>query len=372
MVQDSAQAYIFYGTRSSASEVKQFLRHCFEANLKLEALGRRRVPVCIWGHPGIGKTELVEALAQELGYALAYLAPAQFEEMGDLTGMPRIAGDRTELVPPDWVPRQPGPGILLLDDFNRADERILRGMMQLLQNHEMLSWKLPPGWQIVLTANPDGGQYAVTPLDEAMLTRMRHISLVFEAKTWAAWAEQAGILPLGIDFVLGYPEIVQGRRTNPRSLVQFFEALAFVPEPKEALGLVQSLADAHLDSETASAFMSFLQNHFGQILQPEALLNAQDFEAEVAKPLALQVQEGGSLRVDILATFCTRLLNQINQKVEQPSPLALRNVQQFILWPLLPNDLRLNLARQLVQGRNPHFKLLLAHPEIGKLLLNKL
>ena len=49
-----------------------------------------------------------------------------------------------------------GPGILLLDDINRADDRILRGCMQLLQNFELTSWKLPPKWQIVATANPEG------------------------------------------------------------------------------------------------------------------------------------------------------------------------------------------------------------------------
>ena len=112
--------------------------------------------------------------------------------MGDLHGMPnvidpdeKVFGDEyTVYSPPDWVPTEEGPGILLLDDINRADDRILRGCMQLLQNFELSSWKLPPKWQIVATANPEGGDYSVTPMDGAMLTRMLHTTLKFDAKIW--------------------------------------------------------------------------------------------------------------------------------------------------------------------------------------------
>jgi len=58
---------------------------------------------------------------------------------------PEVHGDETTIyLPPDWVPKadESGPGILLLDDINRADDRILRGLMQLLQEFEMFSMDL--------------------------------------------------------------------------------------------------------------------------------------------------------------------------------------------------------------------------------------
>jgi MoxR-like ATPase len=115
------------------------------------------------------------------------------------------------------VPREEGPGILLLDDLNRADDPILRGLMQLLQNFEMFSWTLPNKWQIVCTANPEDSDYSVTPMDDAMLTRMLHVSLRFDVRAWAAWALRHGVDSRGVDFVLTYPELVSGQRTTPRS-----------------------------------------------------------------------------------------------------------------------------------------------------------
>ena len=101
------------------------------------------------GIPRHCKTALVKDLAKKHGWKFRYCAPAQFEEMGDLHGLPvrldpnpDVQGDETTVyMPPDWVPKEDdeGPGILLLDDLNRADDRILRGLMQLIQEFEMFS-----------------------------------------------------------------------------------------------------------------------------------------------------------------------------------------------------------------------------------------
>ncbi|MEZ4685620.1 MAG: AAA family ATPase [Bacteroidia bacterium] len=278
--------YQYYGSRAKASELRAFIKHVLRANRQVEKEGKRKTPVCIWGRHGIGKTEIVENLAQELGYDFAYIAPAQFEEMGDLVGMPAIEDGRTVFRAPQWVPTSPGPGILLIDDVNRADDRILRGIMQLLQNYELVSWKLPADWHIILTANPDGGDYSVTPMDEAMLTRMMHITLEFEVKEWARWAQLGGVDPRGISFVLTYPELVSGNRTTPRTLVQFFESTGQIEDLATELDLIQILGASTLDAETVSAFVAWVNQNLAELVSPDEILNAEDFESEVRNRLA--------------------------------------------------------------------------------------
>ena len=250
--------YTYYGSHATASELITFIEHLIDVNDRAEEKGQSRTPVCIWGRHGIGKTEIVRTLAQEKGFAFTYIAPAQFEEMGDLVGMPVVEQGKTAFQPPEWVPAEKGPGILLIDDVNRADDRILRGIMQLLQNNELVSWKLPKGWQMILTANPDGGDYSVTPLDDAMLTRMMHITLDFDLTEWARWAERNQIDARGINFVLTYPEVITGRRTTARTLVQFFESICTIEKLEENLSLVRLLADACLDEQTAAAFIAYV------------------------------------------------------------------------------------------------------------------
>ena len=371
MAQQAQYDYIYYGTRCKAGEVVAFVRHVLQANIRAEARGQRKTPVCIWGKHGIGKTEIVQDLAQDMGYQFRYIAPAQFEEMGDLVGMPSIEDGRTVFRSPEWVPREEGPGILLIDDVNRADDRILRGIMQLLQNFELVSWKLPHQWQIVLTANPDGGDYSVTPMDDAMVTRMMHITLEFDPKEWAKWAEKNGVDSRGIDFVLTYPEVVTGLRTTPRTLVQFFETITEIDNLGAQLGLVRTLADSCLDQNTAVTFIAFVNQELRALVKPADICNAEDFAAQVETPLRAIVQKT-SLRVDILATICTRLANYLTLSERSFTGNQLANVMAFIKLDFLPNDIRLALVQDLADPDKPnstHLLPILEDPDIGRILL---
>lgn len=346
-----------YGAKLDAGRIKASLEYIFEANLEEEAAsGQRPTPVCIWGEHGIGKTRLVQELAHERGWKMAYCAPAQFEEMGDLHGLPvrhdpdpDVIGDETTVyLPPDWVPDEPGPGLLLLDDVNRADDRILRGIMQLLQNFEMFSWTLPPKWQIVATANPEGGDYSVTPMDDAMLTRMLHMTMRFDVKAWAAWATRAGVDPRGIAFALTYPEVITGKRTTARSLTQFFAQIKGIRDLKEEIDLVAVLAAGALDDVTVTAFLAFVQDNLQELVSPEEILEAEDF-GEVRGRLEGLATQGGAKRVDLLATICTRLYLALSDPGYRGKARHGRNLVEFMLFEPIPNDLRFGLHRDLTK-----------------------
>lgn len=360
--------YIYYGAKTNSVEVSKFVLHMLEVNKSSSKNNRKKAPICIWGRHGIGKTELVESIAKDNGYQFVYIAPAQFEEMGDLLGMPKIVGNETIMVPPSWVPTEDVPGILLIDDVNRADDRILRGIMQLLQNHELASWKLPKQWHIVLTANPDGGDYSVTPMDDAMLTRMVHVTLEFDLKAWAGWAIKNGVDERGVNFVLTYPEIVSGERTTPRSLVQFFESISSIKDLKSELSFVAMLADSCLDTNACSAFVSFVQQNQSRLISPEEIVNTKKFDTEV-KDYLIEIVEKDQ-RIDILSTLCTRLILYIKSVDTNFSKAQIENVKLFLKLEIIPNDIRLSMIGELTQI--PSMKTLLLDPTLSKLLLQKM
>lgn len=359
--------YTYYGTKVKAGSLIEFLEYMYNINAKAAEVGKLQTPVCIWGLHGIGKTEIVRDLARRKGYGFSYIAPAQFEEMGDLLGMPTIDGNTTVFRAPDWVPREKKPGILLIDDVNRADDRILRGIMQLLQNYELVSWSLPQGWQIVLTANPDGGDYSVTPMDDAMLTRMMHITLTFDEIEWARWAQASGIDSRGIDFVLTYPEMVQGQRTTPRTLVQFFQAIAPIEELDKNLGLVKILGDSCLDAETVAAFIAFVQESLHKLPSPEALLSVAK-EAGFREKLAPLLQDK-PLRVDLLSTLAFRLFTYGTDPEADIQDRQAENMKRFLLLEAIPADVRIGLARNLATSKLAMWQKLLEDPDLMDLLL---
>ena len=372
--------FIEFGKKGNSEEIKEILSHIFQRNNDLSKENKRGTAVCIWGTHGLGKTQIVRDYAREKKWKFSYIAPAQFEEMGDLHGMPNvidpdetISGDEyTVYSPPDWVPREDGPGILLLDDINRADDRILRGCMQLLQNFELTSWKLPPKWQIVATANPEGGDYSVTPMDGAMLTRMLHATLKFDAKIWAQWAYSANVDERGISFVLTYPELVNSERTTPRSLTQFFEQIASIDDLKGNLQLVEALALSSLDEVTVSSFIAFINDELTQLIDPEEILDTEDFKSVAKKIKDISVDDSGAKRVDRLSTMCARLyLKLISDNYAQEKNHG-KNLVQFLLLDTIPNDLLMSLYMDLQKHGGDEIKEMTRDKKLASKLLSTL
>ena len=353
-----------YGSILEARQIKAFIDHVFSSDDTPADVIRS---ICIWGKAGIGKTQLVKEFAREKGYRFAYLAPAQFEEMGDLHGMPHVVDGKTVYNPPEWVPTgSDTPGILLLDDFNRADERILRGIMQLFQNHGMMSWNLPANWKIICTANPDDGSFSVTTLDEAMMSRMMHITMKFDARNWAEWALKNGVDERGVDFVLTYPEIATGRMTNPRTLTSFFHHIRQIRDLKESRSLVYPLASAFLDKETAASFIIFAERELNKIVPPSEILVTKDFN-EVASRIKALCMEKSSIRMDILSAMTTRLLFYLKENSSGIDNFE--NLTAFLLLDFLPNDLRTALHVDLVTMGDARITAAANHLKVLKLIV---
>lgn len=364
-----SEDHLMYGARLDAVRLQATLAHLLDR--PTPGPWRHPTPVCIWGLHGIGKTAIVEAFARARGWAFAYAAPAQFEEMGDLHGLPVHQEGTTSFAPPDWVPTEPGPGILLLDDLNRADDRILRGFMQLLQRGELVSWRLPEQWRIVCTANPEGGDYSVTPMDEAMVTRLLHLTLTFDIKAWARWATDAGVDGRGISFVLSYPEAVTGHRTTPRSLTQFFEQIAGLDDLQAHQELVYALAMSTLDEPTAASFMGFVADGLARLPEPLELLDAPTW-APMGERIASLATDGEGARLDRLAAVCTRVYLTVTAADYTPGPRHRDNLVALLTHPSLPNDLRAMLHRDLLAEGSAEVVEMVRDPRLAELVLSVL
>ncbi len=296
-------------------------------------------PLFIWGKPGIGKTEFIKEYASKSNLDFYYCAPAQFEEMGDLHGMPEIENNVTVFRRPSWLPEEnDNPSILLLDDFNRADNRIIKGLMQLLQFNELISWKLPKNCQIICTGNPDTADYSTTMMDNAILTRFIHVNLNFDKTKWAKWAIEKKIDSNCINFILSYPELIDnGQLTNPRTLTSFFYLIEKLKPFREHADLIHTIGYGLIDPEAVASFINFINNTTDKLISTEELLHSGDTDF-VRNSLMNILNEGPKVRLDLFNTIFTRLLLFLEKnKVES---INQDNIVEMFALPTLPNDYR--------------------------------
>jgi ATPase family associated with various cellular activities (AAA) len=333
----------------NSAEVKDLLRYMIKNNAFIQEDGDVPTSIEVTGESGLGKTSIIEQIANENNLHFVKVNLSQIEEIGDLVGIPLqeykmfkktgtteagapkgqikwVSRDmitayvaqgfvgtedtRTSYSPPAWlVGKNDKGGILLLDDYSRADIRFMQAIMEILDRQEYISWKLPKGWNVILTSNPDNGEYIVTPLDTAQKTRYTSIVMKWDAKVWAQWAERNKVDTRCINFMLMNPEIVSPK-VNPRALTTFFKSIKSITnfENLESLSLIQKLAEGSVGSEVALMFTEFIGNKLDKLISPEDILLHEDPDF-VIRRLKESVGEGTNFQNAIASIMNLRIMN---------------------------------------------------------------
>lgn len=395
------------------NELKNIVSYIIDNNNTLRNEGKKTTAIEVIGESGIGKTSSIIQIAKERGMDVVKLNMTQIEELGDLIGFPlkefHICSERGDCIwvaedllenyiklgytivekadvrmsyaPPSWLPKSENPngGILLLDDFNRADQRFIQATMELIDRGEYISWSLPENWTILLSSNPDGGDYNVSSLDNAQKTRYISFELGFDKDTWAEWAEKEKINGVCINFALQYPEIFKKegnvQTVNPRSLVTFFNTISGLKDFDSADSLYKIMLIAKgcftsKENVVGNLFTMFINNRLHQLIQPEDMLF--DKWDTVSKKLdkCIYSGENGSYRADIGATLTTRFINYIQNYFDTDKDADTTVVCNRILEiinndkTLLAEDLVFNLIRNLVGKYPTRTNKLLMNPKV--------
>jgi len=382
-------------------ELKGFLGHIVTNNRYLQSNGKLPVSVEVVGDSGIGKTSAIMQLANELDLHVVKLNLAQIEEIGDLVGFPirqfevcetegakciwidehavdeytklgyKFTGkNRTASCPPEWISGKTKGGILLLDDWNRADTRFIQAVMELIDRQTYISWRLPEDWHIILTSNPDDGDYMVNSIDNAQRTRFVSVNLKYDVKCWSEWAENAQIDSRCINFMLLHPELVT-KEVNSRSITTFFNCISSVPSFENDLPLIQMIGEGSVGAEFSSMFTMFINNKLDKLISPETIFTHEN-EEYVISTLKGIVGKGDKYRADLASTMATRIINYSifyskNNKIEKPYLDRLINIVN--MEELFTNDLKYNIVKSIYNGNTSAFKTMMLNKDLQKYLL---
>lgn len=390
-------------TQINIDELGDIVRHLVSNNRSLQKRGLSPVSLEVEGDSGIGKTSVLKQLAHELDLNFVKLNLAQIEELGDLVGFPirqfelcrkadedsktcvwvdehaveeyqRLGysftgNNRMSYCPPEWIANKSSGGLLLLDDWTRADNRFMQAVMELIDRQEYISWKLPTDWHIILSANPDNGDYNVTTIDPAQKTRFLSVGLKFDLDIWARWAEGAGIDGRCINFLLIHPELVT-KEVNARSITMFFNAISSFESFEANLPLIQIFGEGSVGQEFASLFTMFINNRLDKLISPKEMLFAED-EKSVMRKLRDSVGEGSSYRSDIASALSTRLANYSVHYAQDNAvgrPMISR-IQNLVTNDIFTIDIRYNIVKTIFHGNKIKFRELTMKPEVAKYIL---
>ncbi|MCI6715060.1 MAG: AAA family ATPase [Lachnospiraceae bacterium] len=195
-------------------EAKNYIKDSVKIYLKKDEEGEYRIPVVrqrpifLLGAPGIGKTAIMEQIAQELQIALVSYSMTHHTRQSAL-GLPFITHKTygnlsydvseytmSEIIASVYdVMEESGlkEGILFLDEINCVSETLAPSMLQFLQYKVFGRHQVPEGWVIVTAGNPPEYNKSVREFDVVTLDRMKILEVEADYAAWREYAADRGI-----------------------------------------------------------------------------------------------------------------------------------------------------------------------------------
>ena len=156
-------------------------------------------PVFLWGPPGIGKSEVVAEVAEELNGPVIDLRMAQMEPT-DIRGIPYFNKDINKM---DWAAPVDLPSeefaaqhpivVLFLDEMNSAPPAVQAAGYQLILNRRVGKYVLPDNVVIVAAGNRDSDKGVTYRMPMPLANRFVHIEMRADFTAWQNWAVTKGI-----------------------------------------------------------------------------------------------------------------------------------------------------------------------------------
>lgn len=230
----------------------------------VEKLIIQKLPVFIWGAPGIGKSSIVKSIAKDknldfIDLRLSLLDPT------DLKGIPFFDAESNEGVwaKPSFLPKENDTreGILFLDEINTAPPSVQASAYQLILDRKIGDYTLPSGWSIISAGNRENDRGVIYKMPPPLANRFVHFEMEVDFEDWKSWAYKNSIDSSIIAF-LSYDKSMLFRFDATSSQKSFATPRSWdfvntiLKSKLEEILLLESISGA-IGKEAGVAFISF-------------------------------------------------------------------------------------------------------------------
>ena len=197
------------GLDMNIKEAKQQIQNAITAYLMKDEFGEYRIPlerqrpVFLIGAPGIGKTAIMEQIAQDTGISLVSYSMTHHTRESVL-GMPQIVHRNytgadfqiseytmSEIVATLYDTIESTgikEGILFLDEINCVAESLAPVMLLFLQYKVLGKHQIPSGWVVCTAGNPPKYNKSVNEFDVVTMDRLKRVDVEPDFSIWKEYA----------------------------------------------------------------------------------------------------------------------------------------------------------------------------------------
>ena len=194
------------------SNAKKIAQSFIESNAALSTTANNSeylVPM-LWSLPGEGKTSMIEALAEEMGYKVVTVVAAQFDA-GELGGFPMVDTETKTYnrARPFFLPTSDEKTILFFDELPQAPVANQNIIAQCVNERRIGEHVLPRNTLMVCAGNPMSSRAGTNPMPSHLKDRLTHFHIETDHVGFRNYALAKGFLPEVTGFINDRPEFLQ-------------------------------------------------------------------------------------------------------------------------------------------------------------------
>lgn len=157
---------------------------------------KTKQPIFLWGPPGIGKSDIVKQIGEELGAHVIDVRLSLWEPT-DLKGIPYYNSDSGKMVwsapeelPDETLAKQHPFIILFMDEMNSAAPSVQAAAYQLVLNRKIGTYKLPDNVLLVAAGNRESDKGVTYRMPAPLANRFVHLEMSVDWDDYFTWATE--------------------------------------------------------------------------------------------------------------------------------------------------------------------------------------
>ena len=224
----------------------------------------RKMPVWIHGAPGVGKSEVMAQVAEEMNYMLIDFRLTRMDTT-DLTGLPYLDPDTKQTIfyLPEFLPTEESikeagydGALIFLDELSSAEPRLQVSAYELVLDRKVGKYHAPDNVFIVAAGNRVEDGAIAYEMTSAISDRFVHYVVEAVPQDWLNWAKENKVNVEVLTFIETKPDfltssfdkMLDGRDDcdnkiipSPRSWVRVSKVLDVVKDSKQRRAIIPGI-----------------------------------------------------------------------------------------------------------------------------------
>ncbi len=350
----------------------------------IENSKEKKLPFCIWGSHGIGKTEIVAQVTKEMKRNLV-VVHLSTQDITDLIGIPYQQNGVQCWSVPKWLHDAVEnynttkiPNVFFLDEMNRGHPVVHKAMLPFLLDGTLHLHSIGPEDCVIAACNPPSDDYEVNDMtDKALLDRLGHVVFCPSKQEYISFCKSKNLDETTLRVLSNNSELMSVPECD----------LSFTIEPSRraifnVMSIIGKKDKTWIKNRASHIIECYLGPTFRDHWISEYAQNDDELDLEIIKNISINkshiltkitktIDGLNTCAIDTVEKITNEIISYINERNDNLSTSDLEWITEFYYLPIIPEEFSSKVFLNSYPIKNLIIRSVTANKILGQFLSKK-